>query len=154
MEAIAFHTYVFLGFAGFFAGFVDSIAGGGGLIALPALISAGFPPHLALGTNKLQGSFGTLTATLNYSRKGLVSLKDTIQGIIYTAIGAGTGTIAIQHLSANFLNTIIPVLLFAVFLHLLLQKWYKYQIPHYARLRRRGSVHPATSHAKKKEFWA
>ncbi|MBW1893484.1 MAG: TSUP family transporter [Deltaproteobacteria bacterium] len=119
MESIAIHTYLFLGFAGFFAGFVDSIAGGGGLISLPVLISAGFPPHLALGTNKLQGSFGTFTATLNYSRKHLVSFRETFQGIIFTAIGAGIGTVTIQHLSADFLNNIIPVLLLTVFLYIL-----------------------------------
>jgi len=119
VESIAIHTYFFLGFAGFFAGFVDSIAGGGGLISLPVLISAGFPPHLALGTNKLQGSFGTFTATLNYSRKHLVTFRETFQGIFFTAIGAGIGTVTIQHLSADFLNNIIPVLLLAVFLYIL-----------------------------------
>jgi uncharacterized membrane protein YfcA len=120
MEPLGIYTYFFLGCAGFFSGFVDSIAGGGGLIALPALISVGFPPHLALGTNKLQGSFGTFTATLNYSHKGLVAFKETIQGIMFTAVGAGIGTITIQHLSAEFLHHVIPVLLLAVFLYMLL----------------------------------
>ncbi len=119
MEPLAAHTYFLLGIAGFFAGFVDSIAGGGGLISLPVLISAGFPPHLALGTNKLQGSFGTFTATLNYSRKHLVNFRETFQGIIFTAIGAGIGTVTIQHLPAGFLNNIIPILLLAVFLYIL-----------------------------------
>lgn len=119
MDPLSISSYAFLGFAGFFAGFVDSIAGGGGLISLPALLSAGFPPHLALGTNKLQGTFGTFTSTLNYRHKGLVRLKETIQGVIYTAIGAGIGTITIQHISADFLNTIIPLLLLAVFLYML-----------------------------------
>ena len=119
MTSLSISTYLFLGIAGFSAGFVDSIAGGGGLIALPALISAGFPPHLALGTNKLQGTFGTFTSTLNYAHKGLVRLKETILGVVYTAIGAGIGTLTIQHISADFLNTIIPLLLLAVFIYLL-----------------------------------
>lgn len=59
------------------AGFVDSIAGGGGLVALPMLLSVGMPPQIALGTNKLQGSFGTFSAALNYIQKGEVNLKET-----------------------------------------------------------------------------
>jgi len=59
--------YALLFLAGLCAGFVDSIAGGGGLISLPVLLSVGLPPQVALGTNKLQGSFGTLTAAYNTS---------------------------------------------------------------------------------------
>jgi len=122
MDPLSIQTYFFLGFAGFFAGFVDSIAGGGGLIALPALISAGFPPHLALGTNKLQSTCGTLTATLNYNRKNLVTFRETIQGIVFTAIGAGIGTITIQFLAADFLTKVIPIMLLAVFIYLLFSR--------------------------------
>ncbi len=120
MEPCTLSTYIFLGLAGFFAGFVDSIAGGGGLIALPAILTTGIPPHLALGTNKLQGSFGTLTATFNYRRKGLVSLHDTLSGVFYTAVGAGIGTLTIQHLSPAFLRHVIPSLLVAAFIYMLL----------------------------------
>lgn len=122
MDPLSIQTCFFLGFAGFFAGFVDSIAGGGGLIALPALISAGFPPHLALGTNKLQSTCGTLTATLNYNRKKLVTFRETIQGIVFTAIGAGVGTITIQFLAADFLTKVIPIMLLAVFIYLLFSR--------------------------------
>ena len=51
--------------AGCFAGFVDSIAGGGGIITLPVLLAVGVPPHQAIATNKLQSSFGSFTAALN-----------------------------------------------------------------------------------------
>src|SRR2546428_5353077 len=54
------------------AGAVDAIAGGSGVIALPALLAAGLPPHVALGTNKAQGVFGTCAATLRYARAGLL----------------------------------------------------------------------------------
>ncbi len=57
-----FPSYLILFVSGLLAGFVDAIAGGGGLITLPALLSVGLPPQLALGTNKFQGSFGTLSA--------------------------------------------------------------------------------------------
>ncbi len=120
MDSVAVSTYIFLAGAGFFAGFVDSIAGGGGLIALPALLSVGIPPHLALGTNKLQGSFGTFTAAVTYRCNGFVSLRELWGGVVYTALGAGIGTATIQHFPADFLNRIIPALLFIVFLYLLL----------------------------------
>jgi hypothetical protein len=120
LEPISLQTTIFLGIAGFVAGFVDSIAGGGGLIALPALLSTGIPPHLALGTNKMQGCFGTFTAAANYGRNNLFHFRDTIQGILYTAVGAGLGTLTIQHLSTDFLRYVIPILLLAVFLYMLL----------------------------------
>ncbi|OJX40592.1 MAG: hypothetical protein BGO78_06305 [Chloroflexi bacterium 44-23] len=107
---------------GLLAGFVDSIAGGGGLISVPILLSVGLPPHLALGTNKLQSSFGSLTASLNYSRGGLVKVKQLAGAIIFTAIGAAFGTITIQQLSADVLRTVIPILLLAAFIFLLFSK--------------------------------
>ena len=105
---------------GFCAGFVDSIAGGGGLIALPLLLSLGLPPQTALGTNKLQGSFGTFSSSLNYIRKGKVRLRENYAGIIFTFIGAALGTWTIQQLDPAFLEYAIPVLLFAIFIYTLL----------------------------------
>src|SRR5207302_7934144 len=61
--------------AAFAAGLVDAVAGGSGVIAVPALLAAGLPPHLALGTNKAQGVFGTFASTLRYARAGLVDRK-------------------------------------------------------------------------------
>ena len=75
MADIALHQLLLLIAGGFFAGLVDSIAGGGGIITLPLFLAAGLPPHLALGTNKLQASFGSLTAALRYRKGGLVSFR-------------------------------------------------------------------------------
>ncbi|HWE23078.1 MAG TPA: TSUP family transporter [Myxococcales bacterium] len=61
--------------AAFAAGMVDAVAGGSGVIAVPALLAAGLPPHLALGTNKAQGVFGTFASTLRYARAGLLDRK-------------------------------------------------------------------------------
>ncbi|MBI9088655.1 MAG: TSUP family transporter [Desulfobacterium sp.] len=107
---------------GFSAGFVDSIAGGGGLIALPVLLSTGISPQMALGTNKLQGSFGTLSAAYNYIKKGEVKPGEAWTGALFTLTGAGTGAWAIQHMDAQFLNKIIPFLLVTVFLYTLFTK--------------------------------
>jgi len=107
-------TFLILFIAAVFAGFIDAIAGGGGLIALPALLSVGIPPQIALGTNKLQGMFGSATAALYYWRKGLVDLKKARIGIFFTFAGAGIGAWAVQQISGEFLNSAIPILLFII----------------------------------------
>ncbi len=113
------YWYIIFFFTGMFAGFVDSIAGGGGIVALPVLLASGMPPHFALGTNKLQSSFGSFTASLNYINKGLVSLKEMIFGVICTFIGASIGTYSILLIKADFLNKIIPIMLICIFLYTL-----------------------------------
>jgi len=113
---------VLLVFVGFLAGMVDSIAGGGGLIALPALLFIGLPPQVALGTNKLQGSFGTLSAAYNYIRKGQVTLKGALSGIIFTFIGATVGSCLVQRLDPGFIKPLIPFMLLAVFVYTLFAK--------------------------------
>jgi hypothetical protein len=107
-------TFVILFVAAVFAGFIDAIAGGGGLIALPALLSVGIPPQIALGTNKLQGMFGSATAAVYYWRKGLVDLKKARIGIFFTFVGAGVGAWGVQQISGEFLNDAIPILLFII----------------------------------------
>jgi uncharacterized membrane protein YfcA len=127
-------TLALLGAAGLFAGFVDSIAGGGGIITLPALLAAGLPPHLALGTNKLQSSFGSLTAMLHYRHGGLVSVRRTVLGIVWTFIGAAAGTLAIQRMSPGLLRHVIPALLLAIFVYMLVSPRVGVEARH-ARLR-------------------
>jgi uncharacterized membrane protein YfcA len=100
------------------AGFVDSIAGGGGLLTVPALFWAGLPPAQALATNKLQASFGSLSASVHFIRAGIVSPGHIVPAILATAVGAGAGAVAIQHLDPAVLRAIVPFLLLgaAVFL--------------------------------------
>lgn len=93
------------------AGLVDAIAGGGGLLALPALLWAGIPPLQALATNKLQGSFGTATASFNYVRRGEIDPRGMLGQIAWTFAGAVSGTLAVQYLVADWLNQLVPVLL-------------------------------------------
>ena len=121
MEAvnITFEILFMLFWVGFVSGLIDSIAGGGGLIALPALLFAGLPPQAALGTNKLQGSFGTLTAAWNYMRKGDVTLQKALPGIVSTLVGATAGTWLVQSLDPAFIKPLIPFLLSAVFIYTL-----------------------------------
>jgi len=101
------------------AGFVDSIAGGGGVITLPALLAVGMPPHQALATNKLQSSFGSLTATLNYTRVGLIRPKELILGLLFTLLGASSGAISVQFFKTDSLNLVIIVMLIVIFVYTL-----------------------------------
>ncbi|HUJ09041.1 MAG TPA: TSUP family transporter [Verrucomicrobiae bacterium] len=96
------------------AGWIDSIAGGGGLITVPVLLSIGLPPAEALGTNKLQAVFGSSSATWHYGRAGLINFRAAIFGVVFTALGAVSGALAVQHIRPDFLRTIIPFLLIAI----------------------------------------
>lgn len=100
--------------AGLAAGFVDAIAGGGGLLTVPALLAAGLPPQMALGTNKLQSVCGTALAAVSYGRAGLFSWSKLAGGIAITALAASAGAVAVLYVQPDFLRRIIPVLLIGI----------------------------------------
>jgi uncharacterized membrane protein YfcA len=102
------------------AGFVDAIAGGGGLITIPILLLAQVPPLHALATNKLQGSFGSLTASLMALRRGLVKWSEMRALFICSLIGAALGAWAVQFVRAQTLDLVIPFVLVAIALYFLL----------------------------------
>jgi uncharacterized membrane protein YfcA len=106
--------------AAFLAGLIDAIAGGGGLITVPVLLGIGLPPSVALGTNKLQASFGSGSAMLHFRHSGMVRIRDYRSGIIWTAIGAGLGVLAVQLLDPGLLRRLIPWLLAAIALYTLI----------------------------------
>ncbi|SPE61029.1 conserved membrane hypothetical protein [Verrucomicrobia bacterium] len=102
---------------GLAAGFVDAIAGGGGLITLPVLLSLGLGPQEALGTNKLQATFGSGSAAWHYAQAKTVLLSDCGRGFVFSLVGAALGAWAVQQLRRSFLEHAIPFLLFAVALY-------------------------------------
>ncbi|MEE4314016.1 MAG: TSUP family transporter [Desulfofustis sp.] len=114
--------YILLFFVGLVSGLVDSIAGGGGLIALPVLLFIGLPPQVALGTNKLQGTFGAFSASFNFVRKRLVDPRECTTGIVSTLIGAAAGALLVQIIDPAVIEPLIPILLFLVFLYTLLSR--------------------------------
>ena len=101
-------------------GFIDAIAGGGGLIMLPALLFSGASPIQALATNKLQSVFGTAVATRNYARAGLVNWREHKLAIVLVFIGATAGVLLVQSIDAAVLNLVIPLLLVSVAIYVLL----------------------------------
>lgn len=114
MELVSPEVLLLLCAVAFLAGWVDAIAGGGGLLVVPVLLWAGIPGAQALGTNKLQSSFGTAVATLNYLRNGWVELKDLKWAVVCAFVGSALGAVLIQSVHTEFLNRIIPVALILV----------------------------------------
>lgn len=102
------------------AGLLDTLAGGGGLVTLPALMLSGVPPLAALGTNKLQGSIGTATATFILIRKNKISLIENLPLMKAAFIGAVIGTIIVQFLDTDILSFIIPIVLLFIAIYFLI----------------------------------
>ncbi|MDY4954382.1 MAG: TSUP family transporter, partial [Candidatus Onthomonas sp.] len=73
------------------AGFVDAIAGGGGLISLPAYLIAGVPVHTAIGTNKLSSSMGTAVSTFRYAREGFIPWRQALICLVFALTGSAIG---------------------------------------------------------------
>lgn len=109
--------YIILFAVSLAAGFIDAMAGGGGLITLPALLAAGLPPQMALGTNKFQSSFGSFSASFHFIRKGHADWRTARTGIIFTFIGATAGAMLVSMLPAGILNKIIPFLLLIIIVY-------------------------------------
>lgn len=115
-------TLAILALVAFIAGFIDAIAGGGGLLTIPALLTAGLPPHLALGTNKLCATFGSATASYTFYRRNLFIPNQWRNALIGTAVGAMLGAFLAQWLPSAWLNKLLPVVVFACGLYLLFSK--------------------------------
>lgn len=102
-------TILLLGGVALLAGFIDAIAGGGGMLVMPALLGIGMPPHLVIGTNKLVGTFGTFSASLTFIRKGLFQPTLWWAMSFGTGVGAGLGAMLIYLMSAGVLKKLLPL---------------------------------------------
>ena len=102
-----------------FAGFIDAIAGGGGLLTIPALLATGMPPAIALGTNKLQACGGSFSASLYFVRKKAGNLREILLLIALTFLGAAIGSILVQRIDVQALKVFLPFLVFAIGLYFL-----------------------------------
>lgn len=101
------------------AGFIDSIAGGGGLLTVPALLAVGVPPAQALATNKLQSVGGSLSASLYFIRRRAVDLHDQKLTIALTLLGSVIGALLVQHMRADLLRQMLPLLIIGIGLYFL-----------------------------------
>ena len=120
IQSLTVELLALLFLASFIAGFIDTLAGGGGLIVLPALVLSGIPPLLALGTTKLQGTMGTATAAFMMLRNKKVSWDDVKFPMLSAFIGAILGAIAVQFINTEVLAFVIPAVLLFIALYFLL----------------------------------
>lgn len=115
-------TLALLFLAGFAGGFIDAIAGGGGLITVPSLLAAGVPPQVALGTNKFQSTFGTAIAVWRYARAGLMKTPWLWLAVVLSGLASMGGAVAVSVLSRDLLRQLIPWMLAAVALYTALNR--------------------------------
>ncbi|WEJ57809.1 TSUP family transporter [Devosia sp. FJ2-5-3] len=104
---------------GFLAGFVDAVAGGGGMLSVPALLSVGLPPVAALATNKMQSVIGTAMAVTTYWRRGYVELKTLLPGLLLAFAGSAIGALIVSRVDTSLLNLAVPIALIAIALYFL-----------------------------------
>jgi hypothetical protein len=115
-------TIVLLSFAALVAGTVDAIAGGGGLITVPALLAAGLPPHVALGTNKGQSVWGSGAATIAFWRAKRVDRRQAAYAFPLALVGSAVGATVVSGISKDALRPIIIGLLIGAAVLLLVRK--------------------------------
>lgn len=107
---------------GFLAAFVDSVVGGGGLIAVPILLATGMPTTVVLGTNKLAGTMSSLTSTLTFMRSGHVDVSVVKKLFGLSVLGAVMGTLVLRMVPSDFLKPIVVVMLIIITVYTLFRK--------------------------------
>lgn len=116
------NSWMLLALVGLFAGFIDAVVGGGGMLTVPALLSVGLPPHLTLGTNKLSACFASGTAAYTYFRKQLFTPAFWKHCFYSTFIGALIGTILVNYISTQFLQKFLPLVILSVAIYTLFNR--------------------------------
>lgn len=116
------YSLVFLCVTGFLAATVDSIAGGGGIISLPAFLLMGVPPHMALGTNKFASTCASFTSSYKFAQSGKVNFKLLKFLAPFTLLGASLGVFCALSIQPKYLSTIVLVMLIFVGIYSLLSK--------------------------------
>jgi hypothetical protein len=111
---IATHLALALGLTAFVAGFVDSIAGGGGLLAVPALLLAGVPPVQTLATNKLQGMVGAGSAFANYAHAGQVHPTREWRAAAMSLGAGAVGALLAASVPGDLLKLLMPPVLLGI----------------------------------------
>lgn len=109
----------------FLAGFIDAIAGGGGLISLPAYLIAGLPPHAAIGTNKFSACLGTTVATWHYARKGIIHWKHALPAVVTALTGSWLGAELALWVNAEAFKLVMLIVLPLTGFYVLFKKPFK-----------------------------
>lgn len=117
---LAIEMLSFLILVAFVAGAIDAMAGGGGLLTIPALLAVGVPPVAALATNKLQSTLGTGSAVVSFFRAGRIDLRAFAMPAASAFAGSLLGAVAVQRVDPGFLSALVPLLLIAMGFYFLL----------------------------------
>ncbi|EKN67128.1 TSUP family transporter [Schinkia azotoformans] len=122
MDEFNLGMLAFLIICGFAAAFIDSAVGGGGLISIPALLFTGLPPSIALGTNKLAATMGSLTSTISFLSSGKVNKKIVLKLLPLSIIGSAIGVYVVHLIPADFLNKLVLIMLILVTVYTIFKK--------------------------------
>ena len=117
MGELETYVLVSLFFVAVVAGCFDAIAGGGGLVTVPALMLFGLDPVTAIATNKLQASAGTISATLAFARKGLIDWKTALPIGAVAAVAGVLGALSVNLLPRPTVSAFVPIVLIAIALY-------------------------------------
>lgn len=109
-----FELLVILGLVAFFAGFMDAIAGGGGLITLPTLLISGIDPISAIATNKFQAASATVSSVHAFAKKGMIDWKKSIPLGCAAFFGGMSGALFVSVISKELLQGLVPIMLVMV----------------------------------------
>ncbi len=120
LELLDLSTLALLAFVAFSAGFIDAVAGGGGMLTVPALLTIGLPPHIALGTNKLAATFASSTAAYTYFRKKMFSPLFWLHAFFATLIGSIIGTLTVNSINTFWLEKSLPLIILTIAVYTLL----------------------------------
>jgi len=140
MDTISINLLVFLVGSSFVAAFIDSVVGGGGLISLPALLIAGLPPAMALGTNKMAAVMGSLTSSFTFLRSGKIDTGLIRYLFPLSLCGSVLGVYVVRQLPSEFLKPLLIVLLLAVLIYTIFRKGFGEASTYQGMSRRRGII--------------
>src|SRR5688572_6822844 len=124
-----FAVETLLFFAAAVAGFMDTLAGGGGLITIPALVVSGVPPLAALGTNKLQSSFGSGTSSFLLFKRKKIYWQELRPMMIAAFVGSAVGTVIVQFINGKVLGFMIPLVLVIIAAYFIIAPYLKIESP-------------------------
>ena len=116
------NTIMLLLLFGFLAAFIDSVVGGGGLIALPALLFTGMNPATAIATNKLAGSIGSATSTFMFFKSGNIDLKRAMKWFPLSFFGSIAGALTVHFIDPNLLKPLMLIMLAVVAVYTIVKK--------------------------------
>jgi uncharacterized membrane protein YfcA len=117
LHLLPFSSLAILGLVGLVAGFVDAIAGGGALLTIPALALAGLDPVAAVATNKVNGTFGTASATWTFARLGKIDPAAMWPSAFAAGLGSIAGALVLPIAPREAVSAALPAVLIAVALY-------------------------------------